>query len=166
MCNNVSIIAAIAKNYTIGKNNKLLCHIPGDLKRFKELTSGHAVIMGRHTLESLPNGPLPNRKNIVITTMPEQIVDGCLPADSIDDALDLAGKETEVYIIGGGSIYSQAITYANKMYVTWIEHEFEGDTFFPEIDLSQWRETFREDHQADDKCPYAYSFVNYEKKEQ
>jgi dihydrofolate reductase len=163
MCNNVSIIAAIAKNYTIGKNNKLLCSVPGDLKRFKELTTGHAVVMGRHTLESLPNGPLPNRKNIVITTMPEQIVDGCLPADSINDALELAGREDEIFIIGGGSIYKQSIALANKLLLTWIDHEFEGDTFFPAIDFSQWRETFREDHPADEKFPYSYSFVNYER---
>lgn len=160
----ISIIAAVAKNYAIGKDNDLLCHIPGDLKRFKELTSNHTVIMGRHTFESLPSGPLPNRKNIVITTMPEHLIDGCFAADSIEDAMDLADKEGEVFIIGGGSIYKQAIAKANKMYLTWINQELEGDTYFPAINLDEWNETFREDHLANENCPYSFSFVNYERK--
>jgi len=160
----ISIIAAVAKNYAIGKNNDLLCHIPGDLKRFKELTTKHAVIMGRHTFESIPIKPLPNRKNIVITSLPEHIVDGCLAADSIEDALELAGKEKEVFIIGGGSIYKQAIKKADRLYLTWINQELDGDVFFPAINFDEWKETFREDHEADEKSPFSFSFVNYERK--
>ena len=162
MCK-TSIIAAVAKNQAIGKNNGLLCHIPGDLKRFKELTTNHAVIMGRHTFESLPKRPLPNRKNIIITTLPEHIVDGCFPADSVEDALELAGKEDEVFIIGGGSIYKQTINIADKMYLTLIHQDMEGDTFFPDIDYTQWKEVFREDHKATGDCPFDFSFVNYER---
>ncbi len=163
MCS-VSIIAAVAKNKAIGKNNGLLCHIPGDLKRFKSLTTNHAVIMGRHTFESLPKGPLPNRKNIIITTMPEHIVGDCFPADSLEDAFDLAGKEKEVFVIGGGAIYKQAIDKANKMYLTLINGEFEGDTFFPEVNFDEWKEIFREEHKASGDCPHDFSFVNYERK--
>lgn len=160
----VSIIAAVTKNLAIGKNNQLLCHIPGDLKRFKELTTGHVVIMGRHTFESLPNGPLPNRKNIVITTTPELIVDGAVAADSVQDAIDLASGNKEVFIIGGGKVYKQAVKCANKLYITWIHADIEGDTFFPEIDFKEWTEISREDFPVSDTCPYAFSYVNYERK--
>jgi dihydrofolate reductase len=160
----ISIIAAVAKNYAIGKDNQLLCYVPGDLKRFKEITTGKVVVMGRHTLESLPSGPLPNRKNIVITTMPEMIVDGAIAADSLNDAVDLATSEDEIFVIGGGSIYKQSIGLADKLYLTWIDAELDGDTFFPELNFEEWRETFREDYPPSEKCPYSYSFVNYERK--
>ncbi len=160
----VSIIAAVSKNLCIGNANKLLCHIPGDLKRFKELTTGHAVIMGRHTFESLPNGPLPNRKNIIITSMPEDIVQGCLPADSVEDALSMVENEDEVFVIGGGTIYKQFIHKADKMYLTWINKEFDGDTFFPEVDLNEWEEVARKEFPADNNCSFSFSYVDYLRK--
>ncbi|MBN1462781.1 MAG: dihydrofolate reductase [Paludibacteraceae bacterium] len=163
MCK-VSIIVALAKNFAIGKDNALLCHIPGDLKRFKELTLNHNIVMGRRTFESLPYGPLPKRKNIVISDIPEDFIEGCYIAESIEEAFELAKNENEVFVIGGGSIYRQTIDKADKLYLTWINTELEGDTFFPEIDLNDWKETFREEHEANGECPYSYSFVNYERK--
>lgn len=163
MCK-VSIIAAVAKNNAIGKNNDLLCHIPGDLKRFQNLTSNHAVIMGRRTFESLPNGPLPNRKNIVISDIPGDTIEDCFIAESIEDALNLADNENEVFIIGGGSIYKQTIDKIDKMYLTMIHSEIDGDVFFPEIDFKEWKEIYRKDFKANGKCPYDYSFVNFKRK--
>lgn len=160
----ISIIAAVASNYAIGKNNGLLCHIPGDLKRFKEITTGHTVVMGRRTLESLPNGPLPNRKNIVLTSMPETIVNDCVAATSIEDALEVIEHEDEVFVIGGGAVYKQFMSRANKLYITWINNDFEADTFFPEINLDEWKEISREEHSPSEKCPYSFAFVNYERK--
>lgn len=162
MCK-ISIISAVAKNYAIGIDNGLLCHIPGDLKRFKDLTLNHNVIMGRKTFESLPYGPLPMRKNIVISDIPEDFIEGCYVAESIQDAFDIARNDKEVFIIGGGSIYKQTIDKADRLYLTWINKELEGDTFFPEIDFKQWKETFREDHETTANCPFSYSFVNYER---
>ena len=162
----ISIIAALSENFAIGKNNQLLCHIPGDLKRFKSITSGHTVIMGRNTLNSLPNGPLPNRQNIVITHHPETLPDGCIPAASFDDALKLCSSDgSEVFVIGGGQIYTQAFPYATKFYLTLIHSSFpDADAFFPEFDYSAFCEVFREDHAASDLCPYDFSFIDLVRK--
>ena len=138
----ISIIAAISDNNAIGKNQQLLWHLPADMKHFKELTTGHAIIMGRKTFESLPNGPLPERKNVVLTTMPE-----------------------EVFVIGGALVYRQALRRADKMYITRVHHEFENaDTFFPVVDWEQWEEVERQDFPADEKNAYPYSFITYVRK--
>jgi dihydrofolate reductase len=161
----IAIIAAVARNLAIGKNNDLLCHIPGDLKRFKCLTLGHTVVMGRHTLESLPNGAaLPNRRNIVITSSPETLPADCLPARSVNEALRLASNDDKVFIIGGGSVYKQTLAQADHLFLTWINHDFEADTFFPEINFDEWHETFREEHPATESCPYPFAFIDYELK--
>ncbi|VBB45640.1 Dihydrofolate reductase [uncultured Paludibacter sp.] len=161
----VSIIVAVADNYAIGKNNKLPWHLPADLKRFKELTTGHAVVMGKRTFESLPNGPLPNRKNIVLTTILEGDFDKYYEATSLRDALELCEKEKQVFIIGGASVFKQALDFPdiNTMYITWIHASFEADIYFPKFDTTKWKEISREDHQADEKNPFAYSFCEYKR---
>ena len=161
----ISIIAAVADNYAIGKQNKLLWHLPADLKYFKNLTSGHTVIMGKRTFESLPNGPLPNRKNIVLRTiLSDGVVKGYFEAYSLEDALELAGNEEEVFIIGGGTVYKHLMDKADSMYITWVHAEFEADAYFPEIDFTQWEEVSRQDCKADEKNPFDYSFVEYRRK--
>ena len=161
----ISLIAAVAEDMAIGKNKELLCHMPNDLKRFKDLTVNHAVIMGRRTFESLPDWALPNRKNLVLTSIPESFYDNAFACSSIEDALNLCESQDEVFIIGGAMIYKQTIEMADKLYITEIHHKFENaDTFFPVIDPNKWKEVFREDHPADKKHSYPYSFVIYEKK--
>jgi dihydrofolate reductase len=161
----ISIIAAVADNYAIGNLNKLPWHLPADLKYFKKLTTDHAVIMGKHTFENLPNGPLTNRKNIVLTSvLSDGICEGYFEANSIEEALELCEKEEEVFIIGGVSIFKQTIDLADKMYITWIHANFPADAFFPKINFDDWEEISREDHLADDKNPYPYTFSVYQHK--
>lgn len=160
----ITIIAAIAENNAIGKNQQLLCHMPADMKRFKELTTGHAVIMGRKTFESLPHA-LPNRKNVVLTTLPEAVFMDSFACESMGTALDLCEKEDEIFIIGGALVYRQALRIADRMLITRIHHEFkDADAFFPVVNWDLWEETEREDFSADDKNPYPYSFVTYMRK--
>jgi len=163
----LSLIAAIGKNNELGKDNKLLWSMPADMKHFKETTTGHAVIMGRKTFESFPNGPLPNRRNIVLTRDTEYKKEGIEIVHSLDEALALFsgvpdGWEDEVFVIGGGELYKQAIDRANRLYITRVDDTPDADVFFPEIG-STWKEVFREDHAADEKNPHPYSFVTYEK---
>ncbi|NLO70788.1 MAG: dihydrofolate reductase [Porphyromonadaceae bacterium] len=162
----ISIIAAVAENYVIGKNNKLPWHLPADLKHFKNKTIGHAVVMGKRTFESLPNGPLPKRKNIVLTSIPEGNYDKYYEAVSLGDAIDLCENEAEVYIIGGASLFKQALVYPeiNTMYITWIHAEVSGDAYFPKFDENEWKLVSSERHEADEKNEYAYTFAKYEKK--
>lgn len=119
----ISIIAAIAEDNAIGKNNKLLWRLPADMRRFKDLTTGHAVIMGRKTFESLPKGPLPNRKNVVLTTLPEAGFVNCFACESMKSALDICEKEDEIFILGGALVYRQALRIADKMYITRVHGE-------------------------------------------
>jgi dihydrofolate reductase len=160
----ISIIAAVADNNAIGKDNSLLCYLPDDLKRFKALTLHHTVIMGHKTFLSLPNGVLPNRKNIVLSkTIP--LINGCVMADSLNKALELCSNEEEVFIIGGGSVYCQALPLANRLYLTHIHADLEGDTYFPEVDYSQWEEIHREERYPSEKCPHSYAFADYIRKQ-
>ncbi len=160
----VSIIVAADENNGIGKDNNLLCYLPNDLKYFKSVTEGHPVIMGRKTFESLPKGALPNRRNIVITKNKDLHFDRCEMCYSIEDAIALCKDESEVFIIGGGSVYRESIKLADRLYLTRIHHSFEGvDTFFPEIDPIQWSEISREDHLADEKHECGYSFITFSK---
>lgn len=161
----LSLIAAVADNYAIGKDNDLLWRLPADMKFFKRMTTGHAVIMGRRTFESLPGGPLPNRKNIVLRTVPSDgAVEGCSEAKSLDDALKLVESEEHVFIIGGGTVYRHSMDRADSMYITWVHAEFDADTYFPEIDFTQWEEVSRTDCKADEKNAYDYSFVAYRRR--
>ncbi len=159
----ISIIVAIAQNHAIGKNNDLLWHISRDFKWFKEKTRGHQVIMGDRTLESLPNGPLPNRKNIVITNLPDKTFEGCETVYSIEEAVEKCSETEESFVIGGGSIYKQLLPYANKFYLTRVHKDFEADTFF-EVDFSEWNEIYREDVNDDPQNDFSYSFLIYERK--
>ena len=159
----LSLIAALGKNNEIGKGNQLLCRLPADLKRFKAITTGHTIIMGRKTFESLPNGALPNRRNIVISRNPRLTVKGAEIYSSLDHALLKCIDETEVFITGGAQIYEQALPIADKLYITKIHAAFpEADAFFPKIDLNIWKETGRETFPADEKNPYPFTFVEYE----
>ena len=159
----ISIIVAIARNWAIGKDNDLLWHISDDLKRFKRITLGHQVIMGKRTYESLPFRPLKNRTNIVITDDPREKFEGCVTVYSIEEALEHCHAHEESFIIGGGSIYRQFLPYANKLYLTLVHKDFEADTFFPEVDLSQWKLVEKEDHGPDGENDFAYTYLVYEK---
>jgi dihydrofolate reductase len=159
----ISIIVAIGKNNEIGKGNDLLCHLSADLKHFKEITSGHTVIMGRKTFDSLPKGPLPNRRNIVISRDKDLKIEGAEVYSSLDYAFLKLIDENEVFIIGGAQVYEQVLPLADKIYLTKILADFpEADVFFPKINYKEWRETSRETFPSDDKNPYPYSFLEYE----
>ena len=158
---NISIIVAIAQNNVIGKDNRLLWHLSDDLKRFKKLTTGHTLIMGRNTFLSLPGGPLPNRRHIVITDRPGEKFEGCQSAYSIQEALELAGEKEECFVIGGGMVYAQFLPIAGKLYLTRVHRAFEGDTYFPEIDFSQWKAVASEKVEAGGKNEYAHTYTEY-----
>jgi dihydrofolate reductase len=160
---NISIIVAIAENFAIGKNNELLFHLPNDLKRFKQITSGHSLIMGRNTLLSLPKWPLPDRRHIVITDKKEDNFPGCETVFSIQEALEKVRNENEAFAIGGGMIYKQFYPLAGKLYLTLVHHPFDADVFFPEIDFSEWKEISREDF-FDEKNGFNYSYLNLKRK--
>jgi dihydrofolate reductase (EC 1.5.1.3) len=155
----ISIIAAVARNRAIGYENKLIYWLPNDLKRFKALTTGHTIIMGRNTFLSLPKGALPNRRNIVLTRS-QKAFPGCDVFASLEDALAHCDKDEDVYIIGGASVYRQALPLADRLCLTEIDDTPEkADTFFPPYD--DWKEVSREDHEKDVRHEYAYSFVDY-----
>lgn len=158
----VIIIAAIAKNNALGKDNQLIWHLPADLKRFKSITLGQTVVMGRKTFESLGK-PLPNRKNIVITRNRNFKKEGVTMVNSLEEALAISKEKENIYILGGAEIYSQAFPLADLLDLTLIHEHFEADTFFPVIDQSVWKEIKREDHVKDDKNAFDYSFVTYKK---
>ena len=159
----VTIIAAVAKNRALGKDNDLIWHIPADLRRFKQLTLGHHIIMGRKTFESLEK-PLPNRTNIIITRNPEYEAQGCIIVNSLKEALVAAKPDTNPYILGGADIYHQAMDFADLMDLTLVHHDFEADAFFPEFSSDIWEEVGRQDFDKDEQNPYDYSFVQYKKK--
>lgn len=162
----LSIIAVLGTNNEIGKGNQLLCHLPADLKHFKEITAGHTVIMGRKTFDSLPSGPLPNRKNVIISRNPDLKIEGAATCPSLNAALLQCANagENEVFIIGGAQIYRQALPLAHKLYLTRIHASFpEADVFFPPIEEKEWRKTAPEDHPADEKNPYSFSFITLER---
>lgn len=159
----ISIIVAIACNWAIGKDNQLLWHISKDLKRFKKITEGHTVIMGKKTYESLPYRPLKNRTNVVITDDRDEKFEGCITVHSIEEALAHCNEHQESFIIGGGSVYRQFLPHANKFYLTWVNKDFEADIFFPEVDFSEWKLLEREDHGPDPENDFSYSFLVYEK---
>lgn len=161
---NLSLIAAVASNGAIGKDNGLLCHLPQDLKHFKSLTVGHTVIMGRRTFESLPGGPLPKRCNVVLSSHPESLPASVSAFSSWSEVLSAFAGEEELFVIGGATLYNLAIVDAQRLYITEIHHEFrDADTFFPAIDSSLWREVEREDFPSDERHAYPYSFVTYER---
>ena len=157
----VSIIVAIGENHAIGKNNQLLWHMPNDLKHFKDITSGRTIIMGRKTFDSVGK-PLPRRRNIVVTRQ-DIIIPGCEVVKSIEDGLALCKNEDEVFIGGGAEIYKLAMHLTDRIYLTIIHKSFDADTFFPEIDKTEWKEVKREDFEPDEKNPLPYSFITLER---
>jgi len=159
----ISIIVAIAENYAIGKNNDLLWHIPEDLKRFKKLTTGHTIVMGKKTYESLPNRPLPNRRSIVITDDPSEHFEGCLTVYSIREAMLACDPSEENFIIGGASVYRQFLPLADRLYLTIVHKSFEGDVYFPEIDFKEWKLITQEDFPANEQNNFSYSNMIYDR---
>jgi dihydrofolate reductase len=157
----IKIIVAISKNRVIGDSNKLIWHLPADLKRFKEITTGHPIVMGRKTFQSIGR-PLPNRRNIIITRDDSYEVEGCEIVNSIEEAMLLTGSDC--FIIGGGEIYKQTLNLSDKIYMTVVDEEFEGDTTFPDLS-SDWYISKKEDFLSDEKNPHNYSFISYEKYE-
>lgn len=157
----ISIIVAVAENGVIGSNNSLLWHISEDLKHFKAITSGHPVVMGRKTYESLGR-PLPNRVNVIITRQRIEIP-GCTVVHSLDEALVLFPANEEVFIIGGAQVYAEALPHANRFYLTRVLHSYEGDTLFPEWDDTQWQLTASESFSCGAKYPYPFCFETYER---
>ena len=161
----ISIIVAVAENYAIGKKGDLLCHMPADLKHFKEITSGKTVMMGERTFFSLPKHPLPNRRNIVLTDVQGKTFEGAEAVYSLDEMVAKVQGEEEAFVIGGGMVYRQMMERADKLYITHIHHRWEdADTFFPEIKESEWKLLSAERHFADDKNPYDYTFAEYTRK--
>lgn len=160
----ISIIVAINEVNAIGFQNALLYHMPSDLKRFKELTTGHTIIMGRKTFESLPKGALPNRRNVVISRNASAEYKNTECFTSLEKALENCKNEEEVFIIGGASIYNEAMNLADRLYITLIhDSQQEADTFFPPIDKEIWKIEKRDDHPSDDKHLFSYSFIDYSK---
>jgi dihydrofolate reductase len=160
----ITVIAAIAKNNALGKDNDLIWYLPADLKRFKKVTTGHYILMGRNTFESIGK-PLPNRTTIIITRNKNYSKEGCLTAASIEEAIELAKEEAQLFIIGGAQIYKEIMAkdLADQLDITLVHSEFDADVYFPEIDAKVWKEAVREDFKADEKNDYDYSFISYQK---
>ena len=159
----ISIIVAVSEDWGIGKNNELLWHISEDLKRFKGLTMGNTVIMGKRTWESLPKRPLPSRKNIVLTDDPDETIEDAVTAYSLQDSLNKCDKDKEIFIIGGGSIYRQFMPIADRLFITHVHKKAPADIYFPEIDLSIWEVTEKEEFKTDDINSIPYTYTIYER---
>ncbi|WP_309613396.1 dihydrofolate reductase [Flavobacterium sp.] len=159
----ITLIAAVAENNALGKDNQLLWHLPDDFKRFKNVTSGHYIIMGRKTFESFPK-PLPNRTHIIITRQKKYPSENCIVVDSLQKAIAICPPTEELFIIGGGEIYNQSIEIADKLDITRVHNTFDADTFFPEIDLNKWKLTSAEFHSKDEKHQFDFTFQSYLKK--
>ena len=161
----ISIITSIDENNAIGADNELLCRLPDDLRRFKRLTTGHTVIMGRKTFESLPNGALPNRTNVVITRNAESSFEGCETYNQLHTAIGRHQHENEIFIIGGAAVYEQAIGLADKLYLTCIHHSFNhADAFFPVINDTDWVLTDCEAHPPDENHLFPFTFKTFVRK--
>lgn len=159
----ISIIVAIAQNGTIGDKNALLWHIKEDMRFFRTTTSGHPVIMGRKTFESLGSKPLPKRKNIVITRSDVEF-EGAFVAHSLEEAIAMTDDDAEVFIMGGAQIYAQALDIADRMYITRVERDYEGDTSFPEVDYSKWKLVAEERYERGEDYDSPFSFLTYDRK--
>ena len=161
----ISIIAAVSDDMGLGKDNELLWHIPEDLKRFKRLTYGRCVIMGKKTWESLPKKPLPGRKNIVLTDNPDECIECSVTAYSIDDALGKCDRDEEVFVIGGGNVYGQFMAIADRLYITHVHRKASADVWFPKIDMRKWTLIEKEECVSEDerKIPYTYAVYGRKK---
>ena len=160
---NLTIIAAMSKNRAIGRDNDLIWKLPKDLKRFKELTSGHHIIMGRKTFESIGR-PLPNRTNIIVTSQTDYKAPGCIIVHTIEEAINKASRDEQPFIVGGANVYKQSFRYAKTLELTLVDETFEdADAFFPKFDENQWKEVSRIRENADDKNLHNMDFIRYEK---
>ncbi len=159
----IIMIAAVAENNALGKNNELVWHLPNDFKRFKELTTNHHIIMGRKTFESFPK-PLPNRTHIVITRQENYKPEGCIVVNSIEKAIELCPENEDSYIIGGGEIYNLGLPLADIIEITKVHHTFEADAFFPKIDENEWLLVESEENFKDEKHLYDYTYETYIRK--
>jgi dihydrofolate reductase len=159
----IVMIAAVAENNALGKNNELVWHLPNDFKRFKTLTSGHYIIMGRKTFESFPK-PLPNRTHIVISRQEDYQPEGCVVVDSMEKAIEMCPINETSYIIGGGEIYYLGLAFTDKIEITRVHDSFDADAFFPEINLEEWEKTISEFNIKDEKHLYDYSYDTYLRK--
>lgn len=159
----IIVIAAAAENNALGKNNELVWHLPNDFKRFKSLTTGHHIIMGRKTFESFPK-PLPNRVHVVITRQENYKPEGCIVVDSIEKAIAVCPENEDSYIIGGGEIYNLALPFTDIIELTKVHHTFEADTFFPKINKNEWVLVESEENQKDEKHLYDYTYETYIRK--
>ncbi|WP_367756890.1 dihydrofolate reductase [Flavobacterium sp. WC2430] len=159
----IIMIAAAAENNALGKNNELVWHLPNDFKRFKNLTSGHHIIMGRKTFESFPK-PLPNRTHVVITRQENYTPEGCIVVNSMEKAIEICPKEENTYIIGGGEIYDLGIPFSDKIELTLVHHTFEADAFFPIINKEQWEIINSEFQQKDEKHLFDFTYQTYIRK--
>ncbi len=159
----LTMIAAAAKNNALGKDNDLIWHISDDLKRFKRLTSGHAIIMGRKTFESMPKA-LPNRTNIILTKKQNYQPEAALVVHTVEEALALVKDDIQPFVIGGGEIYRLFMEKCDRIELTRVHHDFEADVFFPSIDSNKWSIVAQEDISATENQPYNYSYLTYEKK--
>jgi len=160
----ISIIAAVSDDWGIGNENELLWHIPEDLLRFKQLTMGKCVIMGKRTWESLPKKPLPGRYNIVITDVPGECIDCSMTAYSIEDAISKCNSGQEIFVIGGGSVYRQFMSVADRLYITHVHRKAEADVWFPRIDKRKWKVIESHECMSQDDKEIPYSYVIYERK--
>lgn len=161
----ITIIAALAQNNAIGFENKLIYWLPNDLKRFKALTTGHTIVMGRKTFESLPKGALPNRRNIVLSRQAGFTAPGTEVFHSLDEALGTCAPEEEIFIIGGSSLYQETLEKADRLCLTHIEDTpVQADAFFPEIDMRHWTVVKEEKHDTDEKHHYCYRFTDYQRR--
>ncbi|RZJ64868.1 MAG: dihydrofolate reductase [Flavobacterium sp.] len=158
----LGLVVAISENNAIGKDNQLLWHLPADLKHFKEITSGHTIIMGRKTYDSIGR-PLPNRRNIVITRSTDLQIPNVEVVNSLDSAISLCEGENEVFIIGGAEIYKHAIQFTDRIYLTTVHQTYEADVYFPELNKNEWKEISSEFHPADEKNSVAYTFSTLER---
>ena len=158
----IIMIAAVAENNALGKNNELIWHLPNDFKRFKSLTTGHHIIMGRKTFESFPK-PLPNRTHVVISRQKDYNPKDCIVVDSIEKALAVCPENETSFIIGGGEIYNLALPFADQLEITRVHHSFEADAFFPDINTNDWKEIHAEFNSIDDKHQFAYTYQTFVK---
>jgi len=156
----IIMIAAVAENFALGKDNELVWHLPDDFKRFKQLTTNHYIIMGRKTFESFPK-PLPNRTHVIITRQKDYTAEGCLVVANLADALALIPKDENAFVIGGGEIYALALPYTDVIELTKVHARFEADTFFPEIDSKQWKLVSEEYHPKDEKHLFDFTYETY-----
>lgn len=157
------LIAAVAENRALGKNNDLLWHLPNDFKRFKEITSGLYIIMGRKTFESFPK-PLPNRTHVIITRQKDYVHEGCIVVQDLENAIAVCPKNETLFVIGGGEIYSQSILLADQLDITRVHHSFEADVYFPEIDTEVWELVSEAFNPKDEKHLYDYTFQTFVRK--